>query len=112
MSAAERNGIGGWHNRESYEECFARHRRTSSPGRAAGWYGGIGARALVAFPEGRKVAYLSLDMNIVVPEIAAIEFFFRTGLCPAPWCCSMTMAGRRMQPRRRRLTPLRVRMVR
>ena len=49
-------------------------------------------QTLAAFPEGRKVAYLSLDMNIVVPEIAAIEFFWDR-LEPALSCCSMTMAG-------------------
>ena len=28
------------------------------------------------FPPDRRVAYLSIDMNIVLPEIAAIEFFW------------------------------------
>lgn len=31
---------------------------------------------LEAFPLDRRVAYLSIDMNIVMPEIAAIEFFW------------------------------------
>ena len=28
------------------------------------------------FPKDRRVAYFSIDMNIVLPEIAAIEFFW------------------------------------
>ena len=76
MSAAERNGIGGWHNRESYEECFGRASANFEPWPRCRLVRGIVPQTLVAFPEGRKVAYLSLDMNIVVPEIAAIEFFW------------------------------------
>jgi len=31
---------------------------------------------LTAFPADRQVAYLSIDMNIVAPEMAAIAFFW------------------------------------
>jgi len=31
---------------------------------------------LAEFPADRRVAYLSIDMNIVLPEIATIEFFW------------------------------------
>ena len=31
---------------------------------------------LAAFPADRRVSYLSIDLNIVLPEIAAMEFFW------------------------------------
>ena len=34
------------------------------------------SQTLGVFPEGPSVAYLSIDMNIVMPELAAIEFFW------------------------------------
>jgi O-methyltransferase len=76
MTAAERDGIGGWHNRESYEECFGRAISTFACWPRCRLIRGIVPQTLPAFPDGRQVAYLSIDMNIVVPEIAAIEFFW------------------------------------
>lgn len=32
--------------------------------------------SLAAFPPERRVAYLSIDMNIVAPEVAALDFFW------------------------------------
>lgn len=76
MTAEERAGIGGWHNRHSYEECFA-----AATANFAAWprcrlIRGEVPGSLAAFPADRAVAYLSIDMNIVAPEIAALEFFW------------------------------------
>ncbi len=76
MTEAERNGIGGWHNRECYEECYALAQANFAP-----WPGCVLVRGqvpdtLARFPPDRQVAYLSIDMNIVLPEIAAMEFFW------------------------------------
>jgi hypothetical protein len=68
-------------------------------------------QTLAAFPEGRKVAYLSLDMNIVVPEIAAIEFFWDRLVLGAVVLLD-DYGWRRMQHRRRPLTSSRVRTER
>jgi hypothetical protein len=76
MTPAERDGIGGWHNRESYEECFDLARSNFSPFPRCRLVRGTVPDTLMAFPEHRRVAYLSIDMNIVLPEIAAIEFFW------------------------------------
>jgi hypothetical protein len=76
MSAMERTGIGGWHNRECYEECFAQASDNFAPWPRCQLIRGTVPQSLVAFPEGRRIAYLSIDMNIVVPEIAAIDFFW------------------------------------
>jgi O-methyltransferase len=76
MTEAERNGIGGWHNRESYEECFARTSANFAPWPRCKLVRGMVPETLTAFPPDRSVAYLSIDMNIVLPEIAAIEFFW------------------------------------
>ena len=76
MTEAERNGIGGWHNRESYKECFAQTAANFAPWPRCRLVRGIVPETLAAFPCDRRVAYLSIDMNIVAPEIAAIEFFW------------------------------------
>lgn len=76
MTEAERNGIGAWHNRESYEECFAVAQANFAPWPRCKLVRGMVPDTLSAFPQGRRVAYLSIDMNIVLPEIAAIEFFW------------------------------------
>jgi hypothetical protein len=76
MSDAERDGIGGWHNRERYTECFAQASANFAPWPRCRLIRGAVPQTLAAFPENRRVAYLSIDMNIVVPEIAAIEFFW------------------------------------
>ena len=76
MTEAERNGIASWHNRESYEECFATVQANFAPWPRCRLVRGIVSETLVAFPDDRRVAYLSIDMNIVMPEIAAIEFFW------------------------------------
>ncbi|MBV8616279.1 MAG: class I SAM-dependent methyltransferase [Acetobacteraceae bacterium] len=76
MTEAERAGIGGWHNRESYEECFGRARQNFAPWPRCRLVRGAVPESLAAFPPDRGVAYLSIDMNIVLPEIAALEFFW------------------------------------
>jgi O-methyltransferase len=76
MTPAERDGIGGWHNRESYEECFAVAQANFAPWPRCRLVRGMVPDSLTAFPSDRRVAYLSIDMNIVAPEIAAIEFFW------------------------------------
>jgi hypothetical protein len=76
MTEADRTGIGGWHNRESYEECFERARQNFAPWPRCRLVRGAVPATLAAFPPGRAVAYLSIDMNIVLPEIAALDFFW------------------------------------
>jgi O-methyltransferase len=76
MSEAELNGIGGWHNRESYEECYDQTVATFAPWPRCNLVRGRVPETLQDFPDGKLVAYLSIDMNIVLPEIAAIEFFW------------------------------------
>ncbi|HEY0418826.1 MAG TPA: TylF/MycF/NovP-related O-methyltransferase [Acetobacteraceae bacterium] len=76
MSAEERGGIAGWHNREAYEECYETARANFAPWPRCRLVRGMVPDTLDAFPDGRRVAYLSIDMNIVVPEIAAIAFFW------------------------------------
>lgn len=76
MSDAERTGIAAWHNREAYEECFAQAQANFAPWPRAHLIRGMVPDTLAAFPADRRVAYLSIDMNIVLPEIAAIEFFW------------------------------------
>jgi O-methyltransferase len=76
MSKAERDGIGGWHNRESYEECFERSSASFAPWPRCRLIRGRVPGTLNEFPKDRRVCYLSIDMNIVFPEIAAIEFFW------------------------------------
>jgi O-methyltransferase len=75
MTDAERNGIGGWHNREAYRECFAHTVTNFAPWPRCRLVRGMVPDTLSEFPADRRVAYLSIDMNIVLPEIAAIEFF-------------------------------------
>jgi len=76
MTEAERTGIGGWHNRESYEECFDRARQNFAPWPRCRLVRGAVPATLAAFPPDRRVAYLSIDMNIVLPELAALAFFW------------------------------------
>jgi hypothetical protein len=76
MSAGERAGIGGWHNVNSYEECYAAVCEGFAPWPRARPIRGVVPDVLAGFPEGRKVAYLSIDMNIVAPEMAALAFFW------------------------------------
>ncbi|HUZ64725.1 MAG TPA: TylF/MycF/NovP-related O-methyltransferase [Acetobacteraceae bacterium] len=76
MSPAEHAGIGGWHNAHSYEECFDRAAANFSPWPRCRLVRGEVPGTLAGFPAERRVAYLSIDMNIVLPEIAALEFFW------------------------------------
>jgi len=76
MTEAERAGIGGWHNRHSYAECFDTARAHFAPWPRCRLIRGEVPASLKAFPPDRRVAYLSIDMNIVVPEMAALEFFW------------------------------------
>lgn len=76
MSDAERTGIGGWHNRESYEECFAAAEANFAPWPRCRLVRGEVPDTLADFPPGRQVAFLSIDMNILLPEIAALDFFW------------------------------------
>ncbi|MGH7082662.1 MAG: TylF/MycF/NovP-related O-methyltransferase [Acetobacteraceae bacterium] len=76
MTAAERAGIGGWHNRNSYTECYETAVANFAPWPRCTLVRGKVPESLGAFPAGRSVSYLSIDMNIVLPEIAAITFFW------------------------------------
>jgi hypothetical protein len=76
MTAEERNGIAAWHNRNSYEECFAAAEANFAPWPRCRLIRGEVPASLAAFPPGRRVAYLSIDMNIVAPEMAALDFFW------------------------------------
>ncbi|HET6184821.1 MAG TPA: TylF/MycF/NovP-related O-methyltransferase [Acetobacteraceae bacterium] len=76
MTEAERQGIGGWHNRNSYEECYELARANFAPWPRCKLVRGTVPETLAAFPADRRVAYLSVDMNIVLPEIAALAFFW------------------------------------
>jgi O-methyltransferase len=76
MSKAERDGIGGWHNREAYEGCFERSSANFAPWPRGRLMRGCVPGTLNEFPKDRRVCYVSIDMNIVFPEIAAIEFFW------------------------------------
>lgn len=76
MTEAERAGIGGWHNRHSYEECYEEARANFAPWPRCRLIRGEVPDSLAAFPADRRVAYLAIDMNIVTPELAALEFFW------------------------------------
>ena len=76
MTAQERAGIGTWHNQHSYEECFENVAASFAEWPRCHLVRGMVPDTLCQFPAGRRVAYLSIDMNIVLPEIAAIEFFW------------------------------------
>ncbi len=76
MSDAERRGIGGWHNQHSYEECYEEVAASFAEWPRCRLVRGMVPDTLAQFPADRRVAYLSIDMNIVAPEIAAIEFFW------------------------------------
>ena len=77
MTEAERNGIAGWHNRELYEECFAQTSAKFAPWPRCKLVRGAVPETLTEFaPGSRRRRYLSIDMNIVLPELAAIEFFW------------------------------------
>ncbi len=76
MTEAESNGIGGWHNREAYQECFADAVAHFAPWPRCRLVRGMVPDTLATFPADHRVAYLSIDMNIVLPEIATIEFFW------------------------------------
>jgi hypothetical protein len=76
MTATERDGVASWHNREAYDECFVQATANFAPWPRCKLVRGIVPAALAAFPAQQRVAYLSIDMNIVLPEMAAIEFFW------------------------------------
>lgn len=76
MTPSERDGIAGWHNREAYEECHAQAVSNFGEWPRCRLVRGRVPDTLNAFPDNRRIAYLSIDMNIVAPEIAAIEFFW------------------------------------
>jgi O-methyltransferase len=76
MSAEERGGIAAWHNRHAYEECFAAATANFAPWPRCRLVRGEVPASLAAFPPDRGVAYLSIDMNIVAPEVAALAFFW------------------------------------
>ena len=76
MTPAERDGIGGWHNRHSYDECHEQAVRNFAPWPRCRLIRGEVPGTLSQFPADRQIAYLSIDMNIVMPEIAAIEYFW------------------------------------
>ena len=76
MNEAERVGIGTWHNRNSYEECFEQAQDHFAPWPRCRLIQGEVPETFAQFPPDRCVAYLSIDMNIVAPELAALEFFW------------------------------------
>ena len=76
MSDAERTGMATWHNRHAYEECFAQAQDNFAPWPSCRLIRGEVPASLAAFPPDRPVAYLSIDMNIVAPEVAALDFFW------------------------------------
>ena len=76
MTPEEREGIAGWHNRHTYEDCLAAATDHFGPWPRCRLVQGEVPASLAAFPPDRRVAYLSIDMNIVAPELAALEFFW------------------------------------
>ncbi|MBW4091161.1 MAG: MtfD protein [Proteobacteria bacterium] len=76
MSATERTGVAAWHNSHSYEDCFATAQANFAPWARCRLVRGEVPDSLASFPPDRRVAYLSLDMNIVAPEVAALAFFW------------------------------------
>jgi O-methyltransferase len=76
MTDTERNGIAAWHNRHAYRECFAEAAANFAPWPRCRLIRGEVPATLAQFPAGRRVAYLSIDMNIVAPEVAALDFFW------------------------------------
>ncbi|MEO8714367.1 MAG: TylF/MycF/NovP-related O-methyltransferase [Acetobacteraceae bacterium] len=76
MSEVERTGMAGWHNRECYEECFTVAQANFSPWPRCRLVRGEVPDTLAAFPLDRPVAFLSVDMNILLPEISALDFFW------------------------------------
>lgn len=62
-------------NRSYYEECYETARRNFAPFPRAQLVRGRVPDTLASAPI-ERVCYLSLDMNIVAPEVAAIEFFW------------------------------------
>jgi hypothetical protein len=62
-------------NQAHYSECFEVARRNFAPYAKAHLVRGIVPDTLASVPI-RRVCYLSIDMNIVAPEIAALEFFW------------------------------------
>ena len=62
-------------NDTEYSECFERARQNFAPYPKARLVRGLVPDTLPTVEIGR-VCYLSIDMNIVAPEIAAIEFFW------------------------------------
>lgn len=76
MTEAERSGMAAWHNRECYEECFAAAVANFAPWPRCRLVRGEVPETLATFPADRRVAFLSIDMNILLPEIAALDFFW------------------------------------
>lgn len=74
MSASERpHGISA--NRTSYEECYEIAKRNFAPYQNAVLVRGKVPESFTNIDIDR-VAYLSIDMNIAKPEVAAMEFFW------------------------------------
>lgn len=76
MSANEARGLGTWHNTHNYTSdvyAIAQHRFAPFPN-ARLVRGAVPETLAQAAPA--RVAWLHLDMNIVLPEIAAAEFFW------------------------------------
>lgn len=76
MSAREAQGLGSWHNRNNYTDdvfAIAQHRFAPFPN-AVLVRGRVPDTLHEQAPE--RVAFLHIDMNITLPEIAAAEFFW------------------------------------
>ena len=76
MSEGERAGIATWHNQHSYRECYDAACAAFAPWPRCRLIRGTVPETLAHYPPDRPIAYLSIDMNIVLPEIAALEFFW------------------------------------
>jgi hypothetical protein len=63
------------HSRASYEECYELAKRNFSPYPRSRLVRGTVPDSLATVPID-QVCYLSLDMNLVLPEIAAIRYFW------------------------------------
>ena len=62
-------------NKTNYEECYETAKRNFLPFPRAKLVRGTVPETLTSVPI-EKVCYLSIDMNIVAPEIAALDFFW------------------------------------
>ena len=75
LSEAERNNWKKEHAEPVYSDCYAEVKKTFSAFPFVKIIKGIVPDTLAQVPSG-KIAFLSVDMNCVAPEIAAMDFFW------------------------------------